>query len=217
MKRIFRAPGLAAATLCNAQAAPTFFYGLDQVNAAAPRPNTAVARSQFLVAAGTTFLENFESQALGSGNRVLGFGGSPTTANLTLLGNFSNNFANGGNVITGRFLRTAVDSSTTNGCCSYFTLEFANAINAFAFDGNGLSNFGVNSNAALTKISIDGVGQFSAISQTTDLGYNFFGIVSDIPFTRLTLFRPFGSGLDEIDVDDFRFALAPGPTSACRT
>ena len=145
MKRFFSAFGLAALALCNAQAAPTLFYGLDQVNAAAPRPNTAVARTQFLAAAGTTFLENFESQALGGGNRVLGFGGSPTTANLTLLGNFSNNFVDGGNVTTGRFLRTAVDARTTSGCCSYFTLEFANAINAFAFDGNGLSNFGVSS------------------------------------------------------------------------
>lgn len=212
MKRMLVAVSAALVSSLSA-AAPAVYYGLDEIGLAAPSPNHDAARLAFLAAAGTTYLESFASQAVGGGTRTLSFGGAPITAQMVPLANQTYIFDNvsGGGAVDGRALVAGSRGPIGGGPAdaAYFDLEFDSPVTAFAFSGFSLSNYGVNSPVPVIFVDIEGVGRVDVLNQKPrdESSINFFGIVSDKAFTRLTLFNP--GGQDQIIVDNFRFAAAP--------
>jgi hypothetical protein len=207
-------------------AATATFYGLDQaVGANAPRPNSDAAYTAFLNALGpaTIGVEGFESDPAGSffgGSIALAFVPNGIAGQLQSLATTTASVRDtndpGTFAISGaRWLDVA-----TAGDTSFFELSFDAPVVAVGFYGSSFSNYrevGAGPYPAI-RITIDGGEPVDVVDvppqAIENASVNFFGVISDTPFTRVRMFNPAGTVSDGVGIDDFVVARpVPEPSS----
>jgi hypothetical protein len=203
------------------------FYGIDLgAELGDPHPNSDSARAAFLAAmpAGVVAgVEDFEDNPLGGGAVGVTFPGSGVTGTITplatLFAEVSQTLRVGEFPVSGlNYYRTG-----TRGNSAFFDLEFSTPVTAIGFYGTGFSNYqGAPRPIPPIRLSIDGGPPIDTVNvdprTITDSSVNFFGVISDTPFTRVRLINPAGADNDGIGVDDiivghFAPAAVPEPGS----
>ncbi len=216
------------AMFSSAQAAPAqLFYGFDAAaGPGGPRPNSDAAQLQFLSAldANTIGVETFENLNVGSiETQTLQFPGTTVTGAIANLDpgatNLVRDAAEPGNFVFAingsQYLRSLTATST-----GYFELTFSSPQNGIGFYGSGVSDYaGFGGNITPIQLTLDGASPIDILNvNPTSVPYqsiNFFGIVTDTPFTTVRLYNsgPLfdGFGLDDLTVG--RLEPVPEPSS----
>jgi hypothetical protein len=202
------------------------FYGLDPAaGIGGAHPNSDAARASFLAALdpGTIGVETFEGLPLGPVTGNLAFPPLGTTGSVVDLNSTAVQGAfDGANLlfaVTGsNYLR-----SVTVGTQSYFELTLSSPQNGVGFFGVGLSDFlGYGGFAPPIQITLDGGDPIDVLNVNPtgipSYSINFFGVVSESPFTTVRLLNPFPSPAigDGIAIDDLtigRITAVPEPSS----
>lgn len=196
-----------------AQASVLTFYGFDASAVGGPHPNSDAARASFLsqLTPSSVGVEDFEGQATGSflgGSRALTFPPTALSGTLQSLATISAE-------ITDTFFPGAAGPSSgsqylliaTGGNSSYFELTLASPRTAFGFYGSSFSNYSPFTGYPPIRLSLDGGAPIDVLnvdpSTILDGSVNFFGLVSDTPFTTIRLINPNGAGRDGVGIDDF--------------
>lgn len=208
-----------------ADAAFTTFYGFDP--AAGPggaHPNSDAARAAFVaaLAPGTVGVENFEGDPLVGG--VIGVAFPPTgvTGTSTPL---ANQFASVSGAVDGGFFPTSGTNFyrlQTSSNTAFFDLLLSAPVTAIGFYGADFSNYqssGVSSPPI--RLSLDGgspIDTLNVAPQTIPGGsVNFFGVITDTPFTTIRLINSGllsdGIAIDDIIVGQVAPAAVPEPAS----
>lgn len=177
------------------------FFGLFAAAPVAAATTSYTNATAFAAAAGTLQLETFAGEARGSslaGTRD--WGGFTTTLNSTvtdprfnIVGGPSSLNSSG---LTGTNLQVGLRQGET------FTFTFASAITAFGALFANVNDFALRS-------SFSGGGTTDWLPVVNGFGAQFFGIVSDTPFTTVTITGASRLFAEGFGVDNVRWALAP--------
>lgn len=221
--------GMLTAALLAVAAAPALadvltFHGIDL--AVGPgddvRPESDAAHADFLAALvpGTIGVEDFEDDTVGpiavAASIGLEFAGTPTTGELLIQSTFTGSVegANSAGLFGSsgaRFLSVAAAGGE-----NYFTLSFSAPIVAFGFYGSSISNYASFGNFAPTAVRVDDGDLIDVVNVPTGVIPNgsasFFGLLSDTPFTEVTLVNPAIGTTDGIGIDDLTVPAPPALT-----
>ena len=218
---------VAACYITSAPAAVTTFYGLDQASGAGgAHPNSDAARASFLAALSSAVVgvEDFEGDDTGSflgGSRALSFGGSGITGTLQSLGTLSGGIRQTGGGGFGEFAFSGtnwLDVGTRNNS-DFFLLTLSSPIRALGFYGSSFSNYASVGSGPFPsiRVSIDDGEAIDVINippeTVLDESANFFGIISDTPFTTVRMINPIGTVNDGVGLDDIAIAAVPVPAT----
>lgn len=175
------------------------FLGLFAAAPVAAATTSYTNATAFAAAAGTLQVENFAGEVRGSslaGTRD--WGGFTTTLNSELTGPLFNVVGGPASLnaagLTGTNLQVGLLQGET------FTFTFASAITAFGALFANVNDFGLRS-------SFSGGGSTDWLPAVNRFGARFFGIVSDTPFTTVTITG--GLFSEGFGIDNVRWALAP--------
>ncbi len=217
-----------------ALAAPVqLFYGFDAAaGAGGAHPNSDAARSQFLAAldGSTIGVETFESVTLGhigytglSSGRTLTFPATSVTAtaidfDLTSTTTIANAPGPGNFVFAINGSQYLSSLAAPSG--GYFELTFDSPQNGLGFYGSGFSDYpGFGGTVTPIQLTLDGGSPIDTLNvNPTSVPYksiNFFGVVTDTPFTTVRLYNS-GPASDGIGIDDLtigRLEAVPEPSS----
>jgi hypothetical protein len=191
------------------------FYGLDQRSGGGPRPNSDAAHASFLGAlnGANIGIETFEDNPLGSflGGAVrLDFAGTALTGNLRSLSTLQSDI-----YASTRLNGSRVLNADTHGRHDYFDLTFSAPVVAFSFYGHSFSNWAASGIAGLPpiQITIDGGYPVDVVNldplNIQQNSVNFFGLISDTPFTTVRMTNPVSFEVDGVFLDDITVAT-PG-------
>jgi len=210
-----------ALALGSAHAATTQFYGFDNgVGQFGAHPNSDAARASFLLALPPLVLgvETFETQPPGpfvAGQLTVSFPPTAVTALITdpppgaaaqVLGaNSSDYFATSGT----RFMQVE-----TTGDSNFLLFTFSAPVNALGFYGTSFSDYSAfppGDPIPPIAISLDGGVLIPTLSvnprTVVPSSVNFFGVLSDTPFTTALLVNPLGTSGDGIAIDDLTIGV----------
>lgn len=205
-------------------AATTTFYGFDSAaGPGGPHPNSDIARTNFLSALlpAVAGVESFETHANGSFlNSSINVSYPATAVTGTIVDqpsdpgfladvqstNTINYFA-----ITGsKFIRVE-----TNGNSNFVQFTFSSPITALGFYGTSFSDYGAFPPVPVIPpiaISLGGgpaIATLNVAPNSIPAGsVNFFGVISDTPFSSALLMNPLGTSGDGIALDDIFVAQA---------
>jgi hypothetical protein len=196
-----------------AVAAPILFYGHDQAPGPdGPTPNSDAAYAAFLAALNpaSVGVEDFESEALGGiGTLPIAFPSTAVTGTITDLAFFGSQVAAQSAF---DFPRSGAQmlSSGSSGASNFFELALSTPQYAFGFFGVGFSDYlgaqGPPFSIPPIAVSLDGGAPIAVINVDPLLvavnSVNFFGIISDSPFSSVVFINPTGTFNDGISVDD---------------
>ncbi|HOL65711.1 MAG TPA: PEP-CTERM sorting domain-containing protein [Accumulibacter sp.] len=191
------------------------FYGLDQRSGGGPRPNSDAAHASFLGAlnGANIGIETFEDNPLGSflGGAVrLDFAGTALTGNLRSLSTLQSDI-----YASTRLNGSRVLNADTHGRHDYFDLTFSAPVVAFGFYGHSFSDYAAFGIAGLPpiQITIDGGYPVDVVNldplNIQQNSVNFFGLISDTPFTTVRMTNPVSFEVDGVFLDDITVAT-PG-------
>lgn len=206
----------------HAVAAPITFYGLDPAaGPGGPRPNSDAAGAAFMAALvpSSIAVEDFEGEPIGL-FATLGVQFQPTSTAgvVTALAAFWTQIDNVNSVPPGLFAISGSRflTSGTSGDSNFFELTLSAPQYAIGFYGTDFSDYlgSAPGTAPPIGISLDGSSLINTLVVDpafvpTD-SVNFFGIITDAPFTTVRWVNPLGTGNDGIAVDDVTIG-APVP------
>lgn len=218
---------LVVSALFSVAALPAFadvytFYGIDLGSGPGSdvRPESDAAREDFLsaIVPGTVGIEDFEDETVGpiptAASIGLEFPATATTGLLLMQSGFAGSVEEAD--LAGVFASSGVRylSVGATGGQNYFTLSFSAPISAFGFYGSSISNFATFGNFAPSGVRLDGGDLIDLVNLPTGSipsnSASFFGLVSDTPFTEVTLVNPAIGTSDGIGIDDI---TVPAPAA----
>lgn len=221
------AGALCALVASTANAAPTYFYGIDpSAGPGAAKPVSTAAATSFAAAAGTLSGPiTFESQATGYsssnslGNGVIAaFSGDVDTAGSGILANDGETIS-GFNTTSGgtKFLRLESNLQGNRATSTSIAFTFAAPISAFGTYVTGLGTAA----GAITVGFNDGTNQSYALTGSSTTGTLFFGVTDTAAFSSITFTETIPSGAssrDNFGLDDIVYhvaatSAAPEPAS----
>lgn len=169
-------------------------------------PQSYEDEAAFATAAGLLSVEDFSGRTVGSSLAgTVDFGGFTTTLVSTVGGPFFNVVGTGPSLpyglnalgLSGTNLQVGLRRGET------FTFTFATAITAFGATFAGVNDF-------VRRSGFSAAGSTDWLGVVQDWNARFFGVVSDTPFTTVTITGgPFSEGFG---IDNVRWASAPIPT-----
>ncbi len=183
------------------------------------RPESDAARADFLdaLAPGTIGVEDFEDETVGPIAAAtpigLEFAGTPATGGMLIQGSFTGSIEGANSPGLFGSSGTRFLSVGAAGGERYFTLTFSAPTVAFGFCGSSISNYASFGNFALTAVRLDDGELIDVVNVPTgtipDDSASFFGLVSDTPFTTVTLLNPAIGTTDGIGMDDITLPSPP--------
>jgi hypothetical protein len=227
---------LAALAIGTANAATTTFYGFDSGAGAGPRPNSNAAQASFLSALtpGTVGVETFEGHSAGAfpgGSISLTFLPTLVTGTMTDLPSAvsaaaevrvspagPDYFATSGT----KLAVVAADGNPPEATSGFVAVSFTTPQRAIGFYGSSFSDYSgiAGGPFARIQISLDGGPGIDTVlpdpSTIVPGSINFFGLITDTPFSTARLFNPDHTVNDGIGIDDLTIgspAAIPEPST----
>lgn len=178
------------------------FFGLLMAGAGSAATTSYTNATAFAAAAGTLQLENFRGEVRGSslaGTRD--FGGFTTTLNSSVTDPAFNVVGGPSSLNSAGLPGTNLQIGLLEG--ETFTFTFDSAITAFGALFANVNDF-------FPRSTFSGGGTTDWLPVVNRFGARFFGIVSDTPFTTVTITG--GLFTEGFGIDNVRWAAAPVPT-----